>query len=63
MGNIEKNGDAFVFRQDDGDITARFSSIEEKRVLAHEGSLAYKRVFYFLVLAGALYLTFIFISF
>jgi hypothetical protein len=63
MGKIEKNGDAnsFVFRQDDGEITARFRSIAEKMVLAHEGSPTYKKVFYFLVLAGALYLSFIFI--
>ena len=64
MGKIEKSpdGDEFVFRQDNGEITAWFSSIAEKMVLAHEGSPAYKKVFYFLVLAGALYLTFIFIS-
>jgi hypothetical protein len=63
MGYIEKNGDGFVFRQVDGKITARFSSLEEKKVLAHEGSPAHKKVFYFLVLAGALYLTNIFIFF
>ena len=63
MGKIEINGDGdeFVFRQDDGEITARFSSIAERMVLAHEGSPTYKKVFYLLVLAGALYLTFIFI--
>jgi hypothetical protein len=63
MGKIEKNGDgnAFVFRQDDDEITARFSSIAEKMVLAHQGSSTYKKVFYLLVLAGALYLSFIFI--
>ena len=63
MGKIEKNGDGdeFVFRQDDGEITARLSSIAEKMVLAHEGSPTYKKVFYLLVLAGVLYLAFIFI--
>jgi hypothetical protein len=63
MGKIEKkgNGAEFVFRQNDGEITARFSTIAEKMVLAHEGSPSYKKVFYLLVLAGALYLTFIFI--
>lgn len=61
MGKIEKNGEEFVFRQDDGKITAKFDHIEEKMVLAHEGSPIYKKVFYLLVLAGVLYLTFIFI--
>ena len=62
MGTIEKNGDGdeFVFRQDDGEITARFNNIAEKMVLAHEGSPTYKKVFYLLVLAGAIYLAFIF---
>lgn len=60
MGTIEKKEDSFVFRQDDGEITAQFDHIEEKMVLAHEGSPKYKKVFYLLVLAGVLYLTFIF---
>lgn len=62
MAKIEAQEDAFVFRQDGGEITARFNTVEEKMVLAHEGSPAYKKVFCLLVLAGALYLTFIFIS-
>jgi hypothetical protein len=61
MGKIEKKGAEFVYRQDDGEITARFNNIAEKMVLAHEGSPNYKKVFYLLVLAGVLYLTFIFI--
>ena len=61
MGKIEKEDDVFVFKQDDGEITARFNNIEEKMVLAHEGSPAYKKVFYLLVLGGVLYLTLIFI--
>jgi hypothetical protein len=61
MGKIEKKEDAFVFRQDDGEITARFDTIEEKMVLAHEGSPQYKKVFYLLALIGVLYLTLIFI--
>ena len=60
MGTIEKQGEEFIFRQDDGEITARFDNIQEKMVLAHEGSSKYKKVFYLLVLAGLLYLTFIF---
>ena len=61
MGKIEKKEDTFVFRQDDGEITAQFDNVEEKMVLAHEGSPIYKKVFYLLVLGGVLYLTFIFI--
>ena len=60
MGKIEKQGEEFIFRQDDGEITARFDNIQEKMVLAHEGSSKYKKVFYLLVLAGVLYLTYIF---
>ena len=64
MGKIEKSpdGNEFVFRQENGEITAWFRSITEKMVLAHEGSPTYKKVFCLLVLAGALYLAFIFIS-
>ena len=61
MGKIERQGEAFVFRQDNGEITAEFKNVAEKMVLAHEGSPKYKRLFYLLVLAGVLYLTFIFI--
>ncbi|MGD8990262.1 MAG: hypothetical protein PVI00_02280 [Desulfobacterales bacterium] len=60
MGKIERKGEEFVFRQDDGEITARFKNIAEKMVLAHEGSPTYKKVFTLLVLAGVLYLAFIF---
>ena len=61
MGTIEKKGAEFVFRQDNGEITARFKTIAEKMVLAHEGSPAYKKVFYLLVIGGVLYLSFIFV--
>ena len=60
MGKIEKKGEDFIFRQDDGEITARFKNIVEKMVLAHKGSPTYKKVFTLLVLAGVLYLALIF---
>jgi hypothetical protein len=60
VGTIEKDGGKYVFRQDNGEITARFDSIEEKRVLAHEGRPFYKRLFILLVAAGVLYLALIF---
>lgn len=60
MGSIENSEEGFVYRQDDGEITARFESIEEKLVLSHEGSPFYRRVFNMLILAGGLYLATIF---
>jgi hypothetical protein len=61
MGNFEKEGDHYIYRQENGEITARLRSTEEKMVLSHEGSPFYIRVFNLLVLAGALYLTLVFI--
>ena len=52
MGRFEKDGQAFVYRQDDGEITSRFDSMEEPMVLAHEGSALYKKLFYFLSRMG-----------
>ena len=60
MGRIEKDVQDYVYRQDDGEITARFDSIEEPMILTHEGSPLYKKVFYFLVLFGLCYLAFVF---
>lgn len=62
MGRIEEKEDAVVYRQEDGRITARFTSLEEKRVLTHEGSPRYRRVFNWLVLTGGLYLAYIFFA-
>lgn len=60
MGKFEKEGEKFVFRQDDGEVSAWFDNIEEKMVLSHEGIPQYKKVFYLLVLGGMLYLAAIF---
>jgi hypothetical protein len=60
MGTIEKEDDHYIYRQDDGQITARFRSIEQKKVLRHEGSSFYRWVFNLLVLAGTVYLAVIF---
>jgi len=60
MGTIEKEGEKYIFRQDDGEITAWFDSIEEKMELVHEGSPRFRRIFNLLVWAAALYLTLIF---
>lgn len=50
-----------IFRQESGEITARFSDTREKTALVHKGSPAYCRVFYLLVCAGTLYLAGLFI--
>lgn len=60
MGRIEKENEEYIFRQDNGEITARFESIEEKMVLSHEGSPFYRHVFNLLVLAGVAYLALVF---
>jgi hypothetical protein len=62
VGKIEKEGEGFVFRQDDGEITAWFNNIDLKKILAHDGSPTYKKLFYLLVSCGVIYLTFIFIA-
>jgi hypothetical protein len=49
-----------VYRQEDGRITARFPDQEEKMVLSHEGHPLYRKIFYFLVTVGCLYLVFTF---
>lgn len=60
MGRLEKEGEAFIYRQDDGEVTAWLADDEEKLILAHEGDRQYKRVFYVLVLSGLIYLTVVF---
>ena len=60
MGTLEKAGEKYVFRQENGEITAWFDSTEEKMVLSHEGSSLYRHVFNLLVLAGVAYLALIF---
>ena len=59
MGQVEKDGNRLVYRQDDGEITAWFDSFEEKQVLSHAGNPTYKKVFYILVTAGFAYLAYV----
>ena len=63
MGKIVRQGDDVVYRQEDGEITAWLTNFEEKMELAHEGSPTFKKIFYLLVTAGALYLIGIFAFF
>ena len=61
MGMVEKSDGSGFYRQEDGEITARFATVEEKKVLSHEGSVGYRRVFNLLVLVGMAYLAVIFL--
>ena len=56
MGKIEKRGKETVYTQDDGEITAWLTDFEEKMELGHEGTPAYKIVFYIVSLLGILYM-------
>ena len=61
MGRIEKLDDQWVYKQDDGEITARFIDYRERKVLAHEGDSAYRKAFYILVALGVIYLGIVFL--
>jgi len=61
MGQIIKTDEHFEYRQEDGEPTAWFSDIEEKMELSHEGSPAYKKIFYVLISMGFLYLIIVFL--
>lgn len=60
MGTVEEQAGGFIYRQDNGEVTASFENIKEKMVLSHEGSPRCRHVFNLLVLAGGLYLAYIF---
>jgi hypothetical protein len=61
MGRFAKHGDEFVYQQDDGEITAWFKDFEEKLELPHEGTPAYKKIFFLLVGIGLIYLLAVFV--
>ena len=61
MGIIEERDGTGTYQQEDGEVTARFAKIEEKMVLSHEDSPGYRRAFNLLVIAGLLYLAYIFL--
>lgn len=60
MGKIEKKGEKYIYRQNDGEVTAWFDHIDEKKVLVHEGRPIYRWVFKLSVTVGVLYLLLIF---
>lgn len=61
MGRFEKQGGQTVYRQADGEVTARFDSDEEKMELSHAGSRGYRVAFLVAVALGAGYLALVFI--
>jgi hypothetical protein len=61
MGRLAKHDDEFVYQQDDGEITAWFTNFEEKLELPHEGTPAYKKIFFLLVGIGLIYLLAVFV--
>ena len=63
MAGNQRQGQEFVYKQDDGEITAWFTGFEEKMELAHKGTPFYRKVFLLLVLIGLLYLGVIFLLF
>ena len=63
MAGNQRQGQEFVYKQDDGEITAWFTGFEEKMELAHKGTPFYRKVFFLLVLIGLLYLGVIFLLF
>ena len=60
MGKIIKIDKHYEYQQDNGEPTAWFSNNEEKLEIAHKGSPVYKKIFYFLISMGFLYLLIVF---
>ena len=60
MGEYFREGDDLIYRQADGESTARLIGYSEKMVLSHEGSLKFQKIFYILVAAGVIYLSCVF---
>lgn len=63
MERIEKNGEAAVYKKDNGEMAAWLTDFGEKMELGHEGKPKFKKAFYIFVLIGFLYLGIIFLFF
>ena len=61
MGKFTEHNNEPVYQQDDGEITAWLTDFEEKMELPHEGTPAYKKIFFLLVGIGVIYLLAVFI--
>jgi hypothetical protein len=60
MGQMIKNNGQYEYQQKDGQTTAWFSNSREIRELAHKGSSFYRKIFYYLIGIGILYLGLVF---
>ena len=60
MGQTIKIKDHYEYHQDDGQITAWLSHDEPIWELSHRGSSQYKRIFYYLIGVGIVYLGLVF---
>jgi hypothetical protein len=60
MGKFAKLDNELVYQQDDGEITAWLKDFDEKMELPHEGTPAYKKIFFLLVGIGLIYLLAVF---
>ena len=61
MGKFAKHNHELVYQQDDGEITAWLTDFEEKLELPHEGTPAFKKIFFLLVITGIIYLLAVFV--
>ena len=61
MGKFIIKDRGLVYQQDDGEITAWLNGFEEIMELPHEGTPRYKKIFYFLVIIGIIYLMAVFV--
>ena len=61
MGKLVTEDGEVTYRQKDGEITAWLPEGEEKMELTHIGSPLFKKILYFLVFIGMIYLGIIFI--
>ncbi len=60
MGQMIKTNEHYEYQQDDGETTAWFSHDKETGELSHQGSLEYRKIFYYLIGMGILYLALVF---
>jgi hypothetical protein len=60
MGLIIKTDDHFEYKQEEGQTTAWFLHDREIKELVHRGSSQYKKIFYYLIGLGILYLGLVF---
>jgi hypothetical protein len=61
MAGIEKDGQAIIYRQEDGEITAWMTDFEEKMELSHPANPFYKKIFFLMVFIGLLHLGAVFL--